>query len=67
MKKFSSDKDIQKCVVTLIRSGWVYMRGRKHGKLVSPEGKKIAVPGSPSDKRAYKNFVRDIKRLARPI
>lgn len=65
MKKFSSDKDIQKFVAMLIRSGWVYMRGSKHGKLRSPEGKKITVPGSPSDKRAYKNFVTDIRRIAR--
>ncbi|TOI62181.1 hypothetical protein CGI55_16525 [Vibrio parahaemolyticus] len=66
MRKFSNNKDIQKLVLMLVRNDWTYMPGRKHGKLRSPEGQKITVPSPPSDRRAYKNFLKDIKRLARP-
>jgi len=47
----------------LVSEGWVYVRKRKHGLLMSPYNNfKTTVPGSPSDYRAVKNFRKDIER-----
>jgi len=63
MKKFSSDKDINKLVIKLCKLGWGYKNRKKHGALLTPSGKKITVPSSPSDRRAYKNFSSDIRAI----
>jgi hypothetical protein len=39
------------------------MNGKKHGKIIAPNGRKLAVPGTPSDWRANMNFQRDVRRL----
>ncbi len=61
--KYSKDKDIASFVRTLIMSGWQYHMGGRHGKLISPSGRKIPVPCTPSDHRAFLNFKRDIRKL----
>lgn len=63
MKKYSSNKDIHKFILKLIKNKWSYASGKRHGSLYTPYGKRITVPGSPSDRRAFKNFVKDIERL----
>lgn len=62
MRKYNSNKDIQKLVNSLIKKNWQYQPGKKHGSLRSPKGMKITIPGSPSDKRAYRNFLKDTQR-----
>ncbi len=62
MRKYSSNKDIQKLVNSLIKQKWQYQRGKKHGSLLSPKGIRITIPGSPSDRRAYRNFLKDTQR-----
>lgn len=62
MRKYSSDKDIHKLVCSLIKKNWRYQRGTKHGSLRSPNGLKITISGSPSDRRAYRNFLKDTQR-----
>jgi len=64
MRKYSSNKDIQKLVSSLIKQSWQYQRGKKHGSLLSPKGIRITIPGSPSDRRAYRNFLKDTQRQA---
>ena len=61
--KYSNDKTVSALVRTLVSSGWKYVNGKTHGKLVAPNGRKIAVPGTPSDWRASLNFRRDIRRI----
>ena len=62
--KYSSQKDIDKLVRTLVREGWLYWRGGKHGRLQAPfADAKLTVPGSPSDMNAFENFRRDVQRL----
>lgn len=62
--KFSSQKDINKLVRELVRKGWSFQRGGKHGRLSHPSSKKVlTVSGSPSDRYAVKNFTRDVYRL----
>jgi predicted RNA binding protein YcfA (HicA-like mRNA interferase family) len=63
MCKYSSDKELNKLIRSLVASGWVYIRRRKHGLLKSPNTCfQTTVPGSPSDYRAVKNFKKDIER-----
>ncbi|AGP86609.1 hypothetical protein I607_14120 [Alteromonas mediterranea U4] len=61
MKKYSSDKDINKLVSRMCKIGWRFNNRKKHGALITPNGKKITVPSSPSDRRAFKNFSNDIR------
>lgn len=61
--KYSNDKNIADFVRSLIRIGWQYHMGGRHGKLISPKGRKIPVPCTPSDYRAILNFKRDIRKL----
>lgn len=61
---YSNDKEIAATVRHLLIHGWRYISGKKHGKLISPNGKKLAVPGTPSDWRASLNFKRDIRRIS---
>jgi hypothetical protein len=61
--RYSNNKEVSALVQTLVKSGWQYMNGRKHGKLIAPNGRKLAVPGTPSDRRAHMNFRRDTRRL----
>lgn len=61
--KFSNDKQIANHVRTLVRLGWRFQHGGRHGKLISPCGHKFAVPNSPSDYRAFQNFKHDLRKL----
>lgn len=63
MKKYSNDKDINKEVRMLMRLGWKYHRGKKHGAIVDPNGMRLIIPGTPSDRRALYNFKRDVRHM----
>ncbi len=65
MKRISADKDIRRLVQKLIGEGWEIKNGKKHHSIISPGGRKIAVPSTPSDYRAIHNFQSDTKRLER--
>lgn len=60
---YSTDKDIARMVSELVSEGWIFARGRKHGKLTAPNGSKIIVSVSPSCYRSAKNFKAEIKRM----
>lgn len=62
--KYSKDKNIAALVRDLIREGWRYHQGGRHGKLTSPAGRRIPVPCTPSDHRAFNNFKRDLRKLS---
>lgn len=62
--KYSGCKEIQKLIKPLIKMGWKYARGKKHGKLTDPlKGRILIVPISPSDYRAFLNFRRDLRSV----
>lgn len=63
--KYSTNKDIAHLISELVREGWRFQRGGRHGKLRSPSGRYLIVPGSPSDWRAFKNFERDARQMLR--
>ena len=46
--RYSNNKEVAALVRTLVNTGWRYMNGKKHGKIIAPNGRKIAVPGTPS-------------------
>lgn len=51
-------------VTGLVRRGWYYRHGKKHGKLVHPNGKFfLTIPKTPGDWRAARNFQRDIRNI----
>ncbi|WP_299314744.1 hypothetical protein [uncultured Halomonas sp.] len=59
---YSKSKEIQKVVKDHIRQGWRYEPGKKHGKLVAPNGRKALIPFTPSDWRAARNFRSQLRR-----
>ncbi|VEF27468.1 Uncharacterised protein [Shewanella baltica] len=64
MKRISNDKDIQNYITWVIKKHhWVFSKGKKHSRLFSKSGKRITVPVTPSDCRAYKNLRKDIERI----
>lgn len=66
MRRISKNKDINNFVRSLIKlSNWTAVRGTKHVALLSPLGKRITVLSTPSDRRAYINFKKDIIRTMR--
>jgi len=61
--RYCSNKDIDKLIRQLVREGWNYRRGTKHGRLITPDGmRKLTVSKSPSDIRSFQSVQRDIKR-----
>lgn len=63
--KYSSHKDIHKAIRALIRKGWSFQHGSKHGKLSTPSGSRsVTVPVTPSGRNAIKTFYGNIKRAA---
>lgn len=63
--KYSSSKEIDALVRALIRDGWCFRRGAKHGRLYSPQGwPMLTVPGTPGDRRAFLNFRQDVRRIS---
>lgn len=62
--KYSSSKDLDRIVRVLVRQGWTFSHGGKHGRLLTPCGKCfLTVPATPSCRHAAKNFAGDVKRL----
>jgi len=61
--RYCQDKDINRLVAEMVRSGWNFDRGR-HGKLYHPAGQGfITIPKTPSDRRSLLNIKRDIRRV----
>jgi len=64
MTRVSTDKEINLIVRDKVRIGWRIKPGKKHRKLVSPGGRWVSIPGTPSDRRAAANFRSDINRIS---
>lgn len=60
--KYCSNKEINQLIHQLVRSGWCFYRGSKHGRLTHPNGwPTLTVAKSPSDFRCLQNFRRDLR------
>ncbi len=62
--RYCKDKRIATTVRTLLAQGWRYLPGKKRGKLIAPNGRRLPVPCTPSDWRASLNFEHDARRIA---
>lgn len=61
--RYCKDKRINELVSSLVRSGWVFTKGR-HGKLKTPCGQRfITIPCTPSDHRTLLNIHRDLRSV----
>ena len=66
--KYCKVPEIDALVAQLVRSGWQFCRGGRHGKLRAPQGSyALTVPISPSDRRAWLNFRRDVRHAVRTV
>lgn len=66
MKRYSTDSGINDMVKQLVKEGWCFEWGGKHGKLIAPHKAVIlTVPSSPSDWRASRQFRADLRRHLR--
>lgn len=64
MHKYSKDTDINNLVKRLLKQGWkIRAKSRKHTVLIAPNSRRIAVPSTPSDYRAFYNFEASINKL----
>ena len=59
--RFNSDR--RKILSNLTKKGWVIHYGRKHGKLISPNGRRIIFSKTPSDRNAVRNLEKDIRSV----
>lgn len=62
--KYCSDKHIAAYVRLLTKDGWSYQRGGRHGKLISPYGRTVILPLTPSDFRTYQNLRHQVRKIA---
>lgn len=66
-RKHSRDPQIDRLTKQKIKEGWIFSYEGKHGKLYSPRGFRIVVPGTPSDWRQWVNFKTGIERENRLV
>ena len=48
MSRYTSDKDTNKEINKMLKEGWEYKGGKKHKKLIAPNGNRIVIAGTPS-------------------
>ena len=66
--RYCSAPEINNLVTQLVRKGWRFHRGAKHGKLQPPQGHcMLTVPRTPSDRRAWMNFRRDVRHISAKV
>ena len=63
MRKYSNDKDINCLVRKLLKSDWKLRKGKKHLSVISPSGRRLTIPSTPSDRRALKNLKGQIRHI----
>lgn len=62
--RFSNNSKINQLVIQLLRIGWrVRKKKRRHFVLIAPNNRRMAIPSTPSDYRAFDNFFSSVKKL----
>lgn len=61
----TNSKSKRKLISRMCKQGWTCRKGKKHGKLISPKGRKVVFSKTPSDCNAIHNFTRDIRAIER--
>lgn len=58
MRRYSTCDTINGIVKDLIKAGWELIKGGRHPRLRSPDGKNtLTIPKTPSDRRATLNWI----------
>lgn len=63
MGHYISDKDFNHHIKRLVKQGWLFKKRRKHNQIVAPSGQSVTFSKTPSDHRALKNFINDIRHV----
>ena len=59
------NSNARKFVRSLKRKGWSWeYHGSGHIRLTSPDGKTVTMASTPSDRRALKNVMADVRRIS---
>ena len=66
MSRFVNCKDMNRVIKALVDDGWEFSKGA-HGRLTHPSGKYVTFSSSPSDRYAFKQLERDVRRLVKQI
>ena len=66
MARYTQCKDMDRVVSALVKDGWEFTRNT-HGRVTHPSGKFITFSMTPSDKYAYRQLERDVKRLLKQL
>lgn len=62
MRTYCSDKDVNKYIKSLIKQGWTFTKGKKHGKLSADfTDVVVTISSSPSD-RLYLTALKQLLR-----
>ncbi|RKF25242.1 hypothetical protein [Micromonospora globbae] len=65
MKRRSIAADLRPVVAEAEAAGWRLVAGRRHPRLVSPRGRLVVLPATPSDYRAARNARAQVRRVIR--
>lgn len=66
MARYTACKDMDRVVTTLVKAGWEFSKN-VHGRVTHPSGRYITFSVTPSDKYAFRQLERDVKRLLQQL
>jgi hypothetical protein len=66
MAKYTTCKEMDGVVSALVKGGWVFTQNT-HGRVTHPSGKYITFSMTPSDRYAFRQLERDVKRLLQQL
>ena len=66
MAKYATCKDMERVIKSLVKAGWVYSKNH-HGRVTHPSGRYLTFSVTPSDKYAFRQLERDVKRLLQQL
>jgi len=64
--RYSKSKDMHQLVSKLVKEGWQFTAGA-HNRITHPSGGYLMFSNSPSDKYAYKQLERDVRRFMQKL
>lgn len=66
MSRYTQCKDMNRVVSDLVKKGWTFTPGT-HGRITHPNGSYLTFSMTPSDKYAYRQLERDVRRLLKRL
>ena len=57
----TNNKDLRSILKSAVQQGWQFDRHRNHIKGKHPDGMTATISASPSDSRALKNILKDLR------